>query len=91
VVELVTAMVPFAELPPGIPFASQMIVALLAAQKDAVNVCVRLNPTLAVEGVIKIGFAHVIVTVALPDFVGSAVLVAVMFTDAGDGIKMGAA
>jgi hypothetical protein len=90
VVALVTAMVPFAELPPGIPFTSQMIVVLFAAQKDAVKTCVRLKPTLAAEGEIRIGFAHVMVTVALPDFVGSAVLVAVTVTDAGDGIKIGA-
>lgn len=72
------------------PFTSQTMVVLFAAQNETAKDCVWLRPTLAVEGVIDIGFAHVIVTAALPDFVGSAVLVAVTVTDAGDGIKMGA-
>lgn len=83
-------MLPFAELPPGIPFTSQTIVAVLAAQKEAVKVCVCASARLADGGEIKIGFAHVIVTVALADFVGSAVLVAVTVTEAGDGSRLGA-
>ncbi len=89
-VELVAVIVPLAELPPGIPFTSQTIVALLAAQNDAVKVCALLSATLAVEGAIDIGFAHVMVTTALPDLVGSVVLVAATVTEAGDGIKLGA-
>lgn len=83
-------MMPLAEFPPGIPFTSHTIVALLGAQKDAVNVCDCPSASVAAEGVSKIGFAQVIVTAALPDFVESAVLVAVTVTEAGEGTAAGA-
>jgi hypothetical protein len=61
-----------------------------AMQKDAVNVCVWPSPTLAARGEIEFVAAHVMVTLALPDFVLSAALAAVTVTVGGDGSASGA-
>src|ERR1700758_1385672 len=72
------------------PFTSHATVAPVATQKEAVNACVSPRPTLADGGVIEFVAAHVMVTLALPDFAASATLVAVTLTVAGDGGTDGA-
>jgi len=63
---------------------------LLDAQKPAVKICSCDRATLAVDGEIENGVAQEIITLALPAFVGSAVLVAVMVTVDGVGTSVGA-
>lgn len=87
---LAAVIVPIVGLPPGIPFTSQTMVALLGAQNDAVKICVCASARVAAEGESAIGLEQVIVTVALADFEVSAVLVAVTVTDAGEGMTIGA-
>jgi len=86
----VIAIVPTVELPFAIPFTSHVIVAPAAMQNDAVNDWVWPSATLAVDGEIEFAFAHPMITVALPNFELSAVLVAVTVTMAGDGGTTGA-
>jgi hypothetical protein len=72
------------------PFTSHVTVVPVARQKDALNACVSPSPTLADGGVMEFVAAHVMVTLALPDFIVSATLVAVTLTVAGDGGAGGA-
>jgi hypothetical protein len=78
VIAAVTAMVPNVAFPPGTPFTSQTICAPGAAHSDAVKVCGWPRLTLADAGEMELALAQVMVTVAFPDFVESAVLVAVI-------------
>jgi hypothetical protein len=82
--------VPTEELPPAIPFTSQASVDPAGTHSEAVNVCDAPSSTLAEVGEIESVAAHVTVTVALPDFVPSAALVAVTVTVAGEGGAFGA-
>jgi len=66
------------------------MVAPAARQNDGLNVCICASPTLADAGDIELAVLHVIVTVALADFVVSATLVAVTVTVAGAGTVAGA-
>lgn len=88
--ELLAAIVPTVEFPPGIPFTSQEIAVSLAMQDDALKICIWPSETLAAEGEIEFIEVHVIVTLAVPDFEASATLVAVTFTIAGEGSVAGA-
>ena len=90
VVGLVTAMVPNMALPPAMPFTSQIICAVCAAHNEAVKDCVWPRATLADDGEMEFVLAQVMVTVAVADLVGSAVLVAAMVTVGGEGIVDGA-
>jgi hypothetical protein len=83
-------MMPRVELPPGIPFTSQAIVAPLARQNEAENICRFPSATLAEEGVTEFVAAQIIVVLALPDFELSAKLAAEIVTVAGDGGTAGA-
>jgi len=87
---LVTTIIPKVALPPGIPFTSQKICAPGAAHSDAVNVWSWPRPRLAVAGAMELVAEQVMVTVAVPDFVGSAVLVAAIVTVGGEGTEAGA-
>jgi len=90
VVAPVTVMVPNVALPPATPLTSQVICTPGAVHNDAVKVCIWPSATLAEDGETEFAFAQVMVTVAVPDFVGSAVLVAAMVTVGGDGTVAGA-
>jgi hypothetical protein len=72
------------------PFTSHAMVAPAARQNVALNVCICASPTLVDAGDIELDVLHVIVTVALADFVVSATLVAVTVTVAGAGTASGA-
>jgi hypothetical protein len=61
-----------------------------ARQKLAVKSCVCPSATLAAGGAIAFAPVQVIVTLALPDFVASATLVAFTFTVVGEGVVGGA-
>ena len=84
------AIIPSIAFPPSIPFTSQEIVAPAARQNVAAKFCASPSPTLGDGWAIELAVAQVIVTLALPDFAGSATLVAVMLTIAGDGTTAGA-
>jgi hypothetical protein len=84
------AIVPTAEFPLAMPFTSHAMVAPAARQNDALKVCVCARPTLADVGDIELAVPHVIITVALADFVVSATLVAVTVTVGGVGTVAGA-
>lgn len=88
--ELVVTIVPRIALPPGTPFTSHATAVPAARQKDAVKLCVCPSATLAVCGAIELVLEQVIVTLAFPDFVASAMLVAVTVTVGGDGSAAGA-
>jgi hypothetical protein len=90
VVELLGAIVPIAELPAAIPLTSHKIAAPAARQKEAVNVCVCARETVAVDGEIVFVAEHVMVTLAVADLAGSAMLVAVTLTVEGEGGTAGA-
>ena len=77
-------------MPPKTPFTSHETVAPLVRQNDAVNDCVLPSETLAELGEIEFVAGQVIVTLALPDFVASATLVAVTVIVAGKGWIAGA-
>ena len=83
------AMVPSVELPPETPLTSQEIAPPVAPQKDAVKVCDWASETLAEGGASEFA-EQVTVTLAVPDLVASATLVAAMVTVAGDGGTEGA-
>jgi hypothetical protein len=83
-------IVPRVAFPPVIPLASQVTGAPVARQNETVNTCVCARATLAAEGEIELVEAHVIVTLAVPNFEVSATLVAVTVTVAGDGGDAGA-
>lgn len=87
---LVVTIVPTVEFPPVTPLTSQAIVAPAAVQKDAVNVCAWPRGTLTGDGEMEFVDPHSTVTLALPDFELSAVLVAVTVTVAGEGGTAGA-
>lgn len=87
---LLGAIVPIAELPPGIPLTSQVMVAPVARQNDAVKVCVCASETVAAGGEIVFVAEHVMVTLAVADFDGSAALVTLTLTVEGDGGTAGA-
>lgn len=76
--------------PPATPSTSQTICTPFAGHSEAVNVCVNPSATLAVGGESAVEAAHVIVTVALADFIVSAALVAVTVTLGGEGTFAGA-
>ena len=86
----VGAIVPIVELPPGIPLTSQVMVAPVARQNDAVKVCVCASETVAAGGEIVFVAEHVMVTIAVADFDGSATLVTTTLTVKGDGGTTGA-
>jgi hypothetical protein len=90
VVAPVTTSVPSVEFPPATPFTSQEICAADAAHSDAVKVWGWPRLTSADEGEMEFAAAQVIVTVAVPDFAGSAVLVAVIVTFGGESTAAGA-
>jgi hypothetical protein len=81
---------PSVAFPPVIPLVSQVTDAPVARQNETVNTCVCARTTLAAEGEIEFVAAHVIVTLAVPNFEVSATLVAVTVTVAGDGGDAGA-
>jgi hypothetical protein len=83
-------IVPSVAFPPVIPLASQVTDAPAAWQNETVNTCVCAKAILAAEGEIEFVAAHVIVTLAVPNFEASATLVAVTVTVAGDGGDAGA-
>ena len=78
------------ELPPGIPSTSQVIVAPVARQNDALKVCVCASETVAAGGEMVFVAEHVMVTLAVADFDGSATLVTMTLTVEGDGGTAGA-
>lgn len=78
-------MVPIVGLPPRTPLTSQVMVAPLARQNDTLNACDCASETVAVSGEIVFVAEHVMVTLAVADFDGSATLVTVTFTVDGDG------
>jgi hypothetical protein len=81
--------VPSIALPPTIPLTSHVIVVPGGTHSVAVNACVCPSATLATAG--EIAFApQTISTLAAPDFVPSATLVAVTLTLGGDGGADGA-
>lgn len=77
-------------LPFAVPFTSQEMVAFPRPQKAAVKICVWPRATLADAGEMEFAVAQATVTVALADFEGSATLVAVTVTAAGEGTTNGA-
>lgn len=81
-------IVPRVAFPPATPFTSQTIGVPLAVHRDAVKICVWPSATLAVAG--EITFEQVIVTLAVPDFAGSATLIAAIVTLGGEGGAAGA-
>jgi hypothetical protein len=83
-------IVPSVELPPAIPFTSQVMLWPAERQNAAEKLCVWPSATLAEEGEIALEAPQVIVTLALPDLEVSSVLVAVTVTVAGDGGADGA-
>jgi hypothetical protein len=87
---LVVAIVPRLAFPPVTPLTSQVIAVPGAIQNDAVKFCVCPSPTLAVAGEIEFALGQMTVTLALPDLVPSATLVAVTLTVAGEGGSSGA-
>jgi len=86
----VLAMVPSALFPLATPFTSQVIALPVATHSDAANVCDWLSEMLADGGVSMVEGVHSIFTVALPDFAGSATLVAVTVTAGDAGAALGA-
>ena len=86
-------MVPTSTLPPVIPFTFHVTAVFVALLTVAVNKSVVLMRTLAEVGEIFTltgGGVDVIVAVAEPIFEVSAVLVACIVTDPGEGIDVGA-
>ena len=84
------AIVPSVELPPETPSTSHVIAVPAAIHSEAAKFCDASRETLAEDGEIEFALAHEIVTLALADFEGSAVLVAVTATLGGDGATAGA-
>ena len=78
------------ELSPGIPLTSHVMEAPVARQNDAVKPCVCARDTVAAGGEIVFVAEHVIVTLAVADFDGSATLVTMTLTVEGDGGTAGA-
>jgi hypothetical protein len=72
------------------PFTSHATLSPAERQNAAVNGCVRPSGTFADEGEIEFVAAQVMVTAAVADDEGSAVLVAATLTVAGDGGSAGA-
>lgn len=89
-VALVTTIVPKVALPLTTPSTSQTIWARGAAQSNAVKDCTWPITTLADDGEIELVPEQVMVTTAVPVFVGSAVLVAATVTFGGAGTAVGA-
>jgi|SRR5215469_7038275 len=81
---------PVVELPPAIPFTSQVIVVPSATQSDVVKLSVAPVAMLTFAGEIEFAAAHETVTLAVADFEESAMLVAVTDTIAGAGGIAGA-
>jgi hypothetical protein len=81
--------VPNVALPPTTPSTSHWMVPPVTVQNDAVNTCVCPSKTLAFAGSREFAL-QVIVTLALPVFVASAMLVAIIVTLAGEGTTAGA-
>ncbi|MHB8754709.1 MAG: hypothetical protein ACYC92_07100 [Candidatus Acidiferrales bacterium] len=86
----VIAMVPKVELPPAMPLTSHAIAAPAAIHNKAEKLCVAPTETFADEGEIEFPAAQEIVTLAVADFDGSAMLVAVTETLGGAGGNAGA-
>ena len=82
--ELDEIIVPSVESPPTTPLTSQTTAVAGGTHKEALNTCVAPVWTLAVGGESEPDDAHVIVTLAVADFDGSAMLVAVTLTVGGD-------
>jgi hypothetical protein len=78
------------ELPPGIPLTSHVMEAPVARQNDALKVCVCASETVAAGGEIVFVAEHVMVTLAVADFDGSATLITMTLTVEGDGGTAGA-
>src|SRR5580704_13397942 len=78
------------ELPTGIPLTSHVMEAPVARQNDAVKPCVCARGTVAAGGEMVFVAEHVIVTLAVADFDGSATLVTMTLTVEGDGGTAGA-
>ena len=72
VLVLLGAVVPITELPPAIPLTSHVMVAPAARQNDPLNVCVCASETVAAGGEMAFVAEHVMVTLAVANFVGSA-------------------
>jgi hypothetical protein len=87
----VGAILPIVELPPAIPFTTHGMEAPAARQNEAVKACVCARETVTVDGETVFVAEHVMVTLAVADFVGSATLVAVTLTVGGEGGTAGAA
>src|ERR1700740_1341484 len=81
----VGAILPIVELPLAIPFTSHARGAPAARQNEAVKACVCARETVTADGEMVFVAEHVMVTLAVADFVGSATLVAVTPTLKGDG------
>jgi hypothetical protein len=90
VVALLGAILPIVESPPAIPFTSHAREAPVARQNEAVNICVCARETVTVDGETVFVAEHVMVTLAVADFVASATLLAVTLTVEGDGGTSGA-
>ena len=73
-----------------IPFTSQVTAVPFAMQSEAANDCVCPSARLADGGESAVYGVQEIVTLALPDFDGSAALVAVTVAAGGDGAAAGA-
>ena len=86
----VPAMVPSELFPLATPLTSHVICVSAAGQSDAAKVRDWLSEMLAAGGVSVVEGAHSIFTAALPDFAGSATLVAVTVTDGDAGAALGA-
>jgi hypothetical protein len=87
---LLGEIVPIVELPPTIPLTSHAMAAPAARQNEAVKVCVCASETVAAGGEIVFVAEHVMVTLAVADLVGSAMLVTVTLTVEGEGGTAGA-
>ena len=83
-------ILPTVELPSAIPFTSHAMEAPAARQNEAVKACVCARETVTADGEMVFVAEHVMVTLAVADFVGSATLVAVALTVEGDGGTSGA-
>lgn len=86
----VLAIVPSVELPPETPLTSHVIAVPAATHSEAEKFCTAPVETFTDGGEIEFALAHEIATLALADFEGSAVLVAVTATLGGDGATAGA-
>ena len=86
----VGAIVPIVELPSGTLLTSHAMAAPAARQNDTLNVCVCASETVAVGGEMAFVAEHVMVTLAVADLMGSATLVTVTLTVAGEGGTAGA-